>query len=127
MAAKPYRAADDNDPFLKEARREAARIMGSASTYKKRMAVRENGKKGGRPVTWVDLPTDGLAHPDMVQFRYTITRKEDQKIRFTNRRPRSVFYESDLYLVWDNWKGVWVEAKPKPKQKRRKPKKNRKP
>jgi len=34
---------------LAEMRREAARQMGMARTAKKAAAVRENGKKGGRP------------------------------------------------------------------------------
>ena len=47
----------------KEARREAARILGraggSVKSEKKAAAARENGKKGGRPIELQSVPNEG--------------------------------------------------------------------
>lgn len=46
-----HAASSQPDPerSAEEARHQAARLMGQARSERKRAAVRENGKKGGRP------------------------------------------------------------------------------
>lgn len=80
----------------------AAQSLGSIRTEKKSAAARENGAKGGRPVTWHKAPSRGCTNPKADLYKFTVIRNEDRAERFTDRRPRPEVIKSADYTVWNN-------------------------
>lgn len=76
----------------------------------RKAAARENGKKGGRPVTWEKAPKRGYKNPKAELYRFTVVRLADKAERFTNRKPA----HNDGQMVWDNVKNC--DAGPKSKR-----------
>lgn len=75
-----------------------AQALGRMKSAAKTKAAIENGKKGGRPVTWERAPKRGMKNPKTELFRYTVVRLADKAERFTNRKPA----HRDDQMVWDN-------------------------
>lgn len=82
-----------------------AQALGQIKSEKKTKAAQENGKKGGRPVTWEKAPKRGTRNPKAELFRFTVIRLADKAERFTNRKPA----HRDDQMVWDNVKNAEVK------------------
>lgn len=80
----------------------AAQALGSIRTEKKSAAARENGVKGGRPVTWHKAPARGCSNTLAELYKFTIVRLSDRAERFTDRRPRPEILKSADFTVWNN-------------------------
>lgn len=78
--------------------KQAAAAMGRVRSERKTAAVRENGKKGGRPTAWEKAPARGCTNPKAALFRYTVVRHKDKAERFTDRKPKA----SPNQTIWDN-------------------------
>ena len=82
-----------------------AQAIGRIKTERKKAAAIENGKKGGRPVTWEKAPKRGTRNPKAEVFRFTVVRLADKAERFTNRKPA----HRDDQMIWDNVKNAEVK------------------
>lgn len=80
----------------------AAQALGSIRTEKKSAAARENGAKGGRPVTWHKAPKRGCTNTLSELYKFTIVRVSDMAERFTDRRPSPEIIQSADFTVWNN-------------------------
>jgi ribosomal protein L15 len=85
-----------------------AKLSHRKPSEKRRHNSRENGKKGGRPVSWSKAPKKGMKNPKAELFRYTVVRLEDKAERFTNRKP---VVENVDFMVWDNVKNCEAGTK----------------